>query len=71
MAGFRSFEPLPRLAARGGKRGGTLASLTAHQNQSAEALAGLAPLACQPGGLPGAFRSLARWDEQSPGVLGA
>ena len=47
------------------------ASLTAYQNQSAEALADLAPLTCQPGSLPGALRLLAQWDESSPGVLGA
>ena len=40
------------------RRGGRRASRTAHQNASVERVAALAPCACQPGSLPGAFRGL-------------
>ena len=39
-------------------RGGRRASHTAYQNASAERVAALAPCACRPGSLPGAFRGL-------------
>ncbi len=47
--------PAPAACAGAGTR---RASRTAYQNPSAERVAALAPGACRPGGLPGAFRGL-------------
>ncbi len=62
--------PRPRARSRGRRGGGQRTSLTAYQNPSAERVATLAPGACQPGSLPGAFRTCVG-DGQSPGRLGA
>ena len=48
----------PRARIRGRRGGGQRTSLTAYQNPSAERVATLAPGACRPGSLPGAFRGL-------------
>ena len=68
---IRIFHIPLRATAAAVRRRGKSASRTAYQNRSGEALADLAPPACQPGSMPGAFRSLAQWDDSSPGVLGA
>ena len=60
----------PRARICGRRGGGQRTSLTAYQNPSAERVATLAPGACQPGSLPGAFRTCVG-DGQSPGRLGA
>ena len=60
----------PRARSRGRRGGGQRTSLTAYQNPSAERVATLAPGACPPGSLPGAFRTCVG-DGQSPGRLGA
>ena len=60
----------PRARYRGRRGGGQRTSLTAYQNPSAERVATLAPGACRPGSLPGAFRTCVG-DGQSPGRLGA
>ena len=62
--------PRPRARICGRRGGGQRTSLTAYQNPSAERVATLAPGACQPGSLPGAFRTCVG-DGQSPGRLGA
>ena len=58
-ARIRAGRPALRARAAANRgAGGRRASRTAYQNPSAERVAALAPGACLPGGLPGAFRGL-------------